>query len=53
MVAHQLGLSISPSKQFKVYISNGDCLNCDSKYAEVKLCLQGHKFCMDLFILPI
>ena len=26
---------------------------CDSSCVEVKLCLQGHIFCMDLFILPI
>ena len=39
MVAHQLGLSITPSKQFRVYIGNGDFLICDNSCAEVKLCL--------------
>ena len=28
-------------------------MNCDSKCAEVKLRLQGDKFCKDLFIFPI
>ena len=52
-IVHQLGLLVTPSKQFKVYIGNGDFLVCDSNCVEVKLCLQGHTFSIDLFILPI
>ena len=52
-VVQQLGLPITPSKQFNVYIGNGDFLICDSSCVEVKLCLQEHKNCVDLFILPI
>ena len=53
MIVHQLGLSIIPSKHFKVYIGNEDFLVCDNSCVEVKLCLQGHIFCMIFFILPI
>ena len=52
-VSNQLGLFVTSSNPFRLYIDNGDFLNCDTKCAEVKLCLQGYKFCMDLFILPI
>ena len=52
-IANQMGLPIIPSKQFKVFIGNGDFLICDSKCVAVQLCIQGHKFVMDLFILPI
>ena len=52
-IANQLGLPITPSKQFKVYIGNGYFWVCDNSCIEVQLCLQGYKFFMDLFILPI
>ena len=52
-VTLQLRLSITPFKQFKVYVGNEDFLTCDSSFLQVKLSLQGHKFCVDLFILPI
>ena len=48
-----MGLPVTSANSFRVYIGNGDYLNCDSKCAEVKLCLQGHRFNIDLFILPI
>ena len=48
-----MGLPITSSKQFNVYIGNEDFLLCDSSCVQVKLCLQGHKFFMDLLILPI
>ena len=48
-----MGLPITPSKEFKVYIGNGDFLLCNSSCQEVKLWLKGYIFCMDLFILPI
>ena len=52
-IAKQLGLPIILSKHFKVYVGNGDFLICDSKCVNVQLCVQGHKFVMDLFILPV
>ena len=52
-VAQQLGLTITPSNEFKVYIGNGDFLLCNNSCVDVKLWLQDHVFSVNLFILPI
>ncbi|XP_030479163.2 uncharacterized protein LOC115696402 [Cannabis sativa] len=52
-LATRLALPRSETKKFKVYMGNGNSLWCSQIYMGVELSLQGHKFKVDLFVLPI
>ncbi|XP_073021562.1 uncharacterized protein [Primulina eburnea] len=51
--AHHLGLDLVTTKGFKVIEGNGDFILCQKKVADVELELQGHRFIIDLYALPI
>ncbi|XP_062080683.1 uncharacterized protein LOC133785470 [Humulus lupulus] len=52
-LAARLGLACEDTKRFKVYMGNGNSLWCSQLCKEVELILQGHKFSVDLYVLPI
>ncbi|XP_062103343.1 uncharacterized protein LOC133814394 [Humulus lupulus] len=52
-LAARLGLNCEVTKRFKVYMGNGNSLWCSQLCKGVELVLQGHKFLVDLYILPI
>ena len=52
-MAEKLNLSIRPTTPFHVYIGNGDTLLSQFICPNVKLCIQGTCFILDLYVLPI
>ncbi|KAJ0008397.1 hypothetical protein Pint_29444 [Pistacia integerrima] len=52
-VALHLGIPITASPNTTVMIGNGKTLHCSGVCADVELILDGHKFLLDLFVLPI
>ncbi|XP_060962287.1 uncharacterized protein LOC133032379 [Cannabis sativa] len=52
-LATQLNLPWEETKCFKVYMGNGNFLLCYKLCKEVELWLQGHRFIVDLYVLPI
>ncbi|XP_062119217.1 uncharacterized protein LOC133832962 [Humulus lupulus] len=52
-LVYQLQLSFEETKRFKVYMGNGNFLLCSKICKDVELVLQGHKFVVDLYVLPI
>lgn len=52
-LAQRLGLHTADTKKFKVYMGNGNSLWCSQVCSGVELSLQGHKFLIDIFVLPI
>ncbi|KAJ0111643.1 hypothetical protein Patl1_01158 [Pistacia atlantica] len=52
-VALHLGIPITASPNFTVMIGNGKILHCSAVCADVELVLDGHRFLLDLFVLPI
>ncbi|XP_060969922.1 uncharacterized protein LOC133037114 [Cannabis sativa] len=52
-LATQLNLPWEETKRFKVYMGNGNFLLCYKLCKEVELWLQGHRFIVDLYVLPI
>ncbi|VFQ68244.1 unnamed protein product [Cuscuta campestris] len=52
-VAECLTLTLHPVTPFRVYVGNGDSLRCAYSCPEMPLCLQGHRFDVDLYILEI
>ncbi|KAJ0099989.1 hypothetical protein Patl1_20488 [Pistacia atlantica] len=52
-VAFHLGIPITASPNFTVMIGNGETLRCSGVCADAELVLDGHKFLLDLFVLPI
>lgn len=49
----KLKLQVQAIRSFKVYIGSGDSLSCSSKCPNLALNLQGTKFELDLFVLPM
>ncbi|GAV62648.1 RVP_2 domain-containing protein [Cephalotus follicularis] len=52
-VSTRLGLSILPCKSFKVFVGNGQYLECSKKCHGVNLFIQKYQFTIHMFILPI
>ena len=52
-IVEQLQLPVSGTPRFRVFIGNGDFLLCTQRYSSVPIALQGYKFTIDLFVLPI
>ncbi|VFQ77184.1 unnamed protein product [Cuscuta campestris] len=52
-VAERLALTLHPVTPFRVYVGNGDSLRCAYSCPQTPLCLQGHRFDVDLYILEI
>nr|GLL22224.1 uncharacterized protein LOC112097934 [Ipomoea trifida] len=52
-LAERLNIPIQAIPPFRVYIGNGDSLQCSHSCPDVPLSLQGHMFSVTLFILPI
>lgn len=52
-LAKQLKLDVQSTTSFRVSIGNSDTLVCQNKCVGVSIELQGTKFLVDLFILPI
>nr|GMD37481.1 Transposon Ty3-G Gag-Pol polyprotein [Ipomoea batatas] len=52
-IAERLNIPIQAIPPFRVYIGNGDSLQCSQSCLDVPLSLQGHVFSVTLFILPI
>lgn len=52
-LANQLKFPWEETKRFKVYMGSGHFLLCSKLCRGVELLLQGHKFVVDLYILPI
>ncbi|VFR01427.1 unnamed protein product [Cuscuta campestris] len=52
-VAERLALTLHPVPPFRVYVGNGDSLRCAYSCPQTPLCLQGHRFDVDLYILEI
>ena len=52
-IIEQLQLPVSGTPRFWVFIGNGDFLLCTQRCSSVPIALQGYKFTIDLFVLPI
>ncbi|XP_062093442.1 uncharacterized protein LOC133799441 [Humulus lupulus] len=52
-LVYQLQLFSEETKRFKVYMGNGHFLLCSKICKGFELVLQGHKFVVDLYVLPI
>ncbi|XP_061352586.1 uncharacterized protein LOC133297454 [Gastrolobium bilobum] len=52
-LATQLHLPIIKSPKMRVFMGNGEFLKCDKKCPKVKLCIQGHCFETDLFVVDL
>ena len=52
-IVEKLQLPVSGTKHFRVFIGNGDFLLCTQCCSSVPIALQGYKFTIDLFVLPI
>ncbi|XP_062075982.1 uncharacterized protein LOC133780122 [Humulus lupulus] len=52
-LAAQLRLQWEETKRFKVYMGNGHFLLCSKLCRGVELMVQGHRFVVDLYVLPI
>lgn len=52
-IADGLGLSRAPITSFRVLVGSGQELLCSHVCREVIVLIQGHKFCLDLFILDL
>ena len=52
-IVEQLQLPVSGTPRFRVFIGNGDFLLCTQRCSSVPIDLQGYKFTIDLFVLPI
>lgn len=52
-VADKLGLSLDPITSFRVMVGSGQVLLCSHACREVTVLIQGHKFCLDLFVLDL
>lgn len=52
-LVEKLALTWKEAKRFKVYMGNGQYLNCDKICAGVELEMQGNCFKVDMYILPI
>ena len=50
---NQLKFPYEETKRFKVYMGNGHFLLCSKLCRGVELLLQGHRFVVDLYVLPI
>ncbi|XP_073137569.1 uncharacterized protein [Henckelia pumila] len=49
----KLGMSCVTARRFRVYMGNGQYLWCEKMCPQVPLTMQGHEFCIDLYVLPI
>lgn len=52
-LADKLRLQQQDTKRFKVYMGNGNYLLCSKVCKQVELLMQGHRFMVDLYVLPI
>lgn len=52
-VAERLNLPLEEISQFRVYVGNGESLICKHRCQQLELELQGTKFLVNLYILPI
>ncbi|VFQ98572.1 unnamed protein product [Cuscuta campestris] len=52
-VAERLALTLHSETLFRVYVGNGDSLWCAYSCPQMLVCLQGHRFDVDLYILEI
>lgn len=52
-LVEKLKLQVQTIKAFKVYIGSGDSLVCSSMCPKIEIELQGTKFAIDLYVLPM
>lgn len=52
-LVEKLALSWKEAKRFRVYMGNGQYLNCDKICVDVEVEMQGNQFKVDMYILPI
>ena len=52
-IVEHLQLLVSGTLHLQVFIGNGDFLLCTQRCSSVPIVLQGYKFTIDLFVLPI
>ena len=52
-IVEKMRLPVSGTPRFQVFIGNGDFLLCTQCCSSVPIALQGYKFTIDLFVLPI
>ena len=52
-VVDKLGLSLDLITSFRVMVGSGQVLLCSHACREVTVLIQGHKFCLDLFVLDL
>ncbi|XP_047965871.1 uncharacterized protein LOC125210353 [Salvia hispanica] len=52
-IAEKLSLPLHSIKPFRVFVGNGESLRCSYVCLGTPIILQGHKFTIDLFVLPV